>query len=657
MSTRMQCERFVREGLPSPADTADQHELGETDGLLRAVADGVDDVVFVKDLEGRYLFINRAGAAFMGASPGEVVGKRDVDFLPPETVERILGASRKVFTTGAAMKVEHTLTGSHDTRTFLSTKAPYRDPAGNLIGLLGIACDVTERKRFEAELRRSHAELSDVLESITDGFYACDKDWRFTYINRRAEEMLRLTRADVGQRLWDVRPDAVGTIFAEQYERVMSERVSASFEAPYQDRWWEVHAYPKTDGISIYFRDVTDRKNAALLLAESEARYRLVAKATSDAIWEMDFVAGRVCCNVAAKSLLMYRPDEVKQTFEWWAGRVHADDRPRVMESFHRTLAGRSDHWTEEYRFEKRDGSHVDILDRAYISRDEAGEPVRMIGAMQDLSDQKRSARIEHERNSLRTAVRSMDRVLGVVGHELRTPLAGLRAMTELLMELPKDAPAFDGFLKAAHDEVVRMAQVVNDLLEVARLNSGTAKWNWSTYGLKQACEEAADSVRPLLDPNVVLSVDARPEDLTARGDGDAVRRLVLNLLTNSYRHTTRGRISVRADAHADSTGNWVKVRVRDTGAGMSPAAAAHLGEAFALNAGVVGDDHVRGSGLGLAICKGTVAAHGGRIDVQSVPGEGTTVTAWLRADLPAPSEAEAVISFSPLTPTDLVSA
>jgi signal transduction histidine kinase len=117
-------------------------------------------------------------------------------------------------------------------------------------------------------------------------------------------------------------------------------------------------------------------------------------------------------------------------------------------------------------------------------------------------------------------------------------------------------------------------------------------------------------------------------------GDEDAVRRLLLNFLSNSARHTTDG--SIHIDVRNDLVGDaaFLEIKVRDTGCGIEPRVRERLGEAFAMNAGAVSAVNVSGKGLGLAICKAIIAAHGGTFTVDSTPGLGTTVTARLRSDL-----------------------
>jgi signal transduction histidine kinase len=241
---------------------------------------------------------------------------------------------------------------------------------------------------------------------------------------------------------------------------------------------------------------------------------------------------------------------------------------------------------------------------------------------------------------SHREAVASMEHVIAIVGHELRTPLAGLRAITELLVNPEmRQAESCGGFLNTMNKEVVRMSEMVNDLLEAARLDSGRAKWNWETLVMKDVCQEAIDSVSFLVDEQKVsLTCQVEPETLTMQGDAGAISRMLINLLGNSVKFTNSGEVAVVVQADEESP-SWLTISVRDTGRGISPRILDKLGEPFALNSGMGGSDHVHGTGLGISICTRIVAAHGGEMTVESEEGKGTTFTARLRMDLAGPEQ------------------
>jgi PAS domain S-box-containing protein len=855
--------------------------------LLRAVADGVTEVVFVKDVRGKYLYMNRAGFEILGKAPAQIIGHSNEDLFPPDVARSLDAACQPVIATVQPSRVEHDVPTANCTRTFFSTKVPYRNREGELIGVMGIAHDITDRKQMEAQLRRSHEQLKDVLGSITDGMYTCDGEWRFTYINRRAKELLRLSDADLGRILWQVRPEAAGSIFEQQFSLVMKERTTAVFEAEYDARHWEVHAYPTTDGIAVYFQDISERKEVEQELRKQERqlgeaqriahvgswRWNLqsdqiewsdehcricglppqksaissetafaclhpedremvlrhcreaidttgeyqcelrivwpdgtrrfahsrgeVVRDASDRPIEMfgtlqDITERKVAQDRLAESELRFRQlaENIREVFwmsdphkseilyvspgyaETW-GRspedlgtdpmafiesIHPDDRPKVLEwvknqsivdsseieyriirpdgmmrwirdrsfavkdaagnvirnagiaeditarknaedasghlaaivhscehaIYSGTLDGVITSWnnaaerlygfttgeaigknvrmlipeegTEQMRQNlqrvargerveqfvatriRKDGSRMDVAISISPIRDAAGKIVGISKIARDITVRRRAEALELERAALNESIRAMDQVLGVVGHELRTPLTGLRAMSEYLLDdQARQTEEWDRFLKSMHDEVIRMSQTVNDLLEAARLNSGRATWNFATCELQQICEEALALVRPLIDESRVSLAKVCPLDLRMTGDADALRRLILNLVSNSRKYTDSGSIAVHVSTRQSATERWVEIRVIDTGVGIPPEIAKHLGEPFALNSGTVGANYVSGTGLGLSICKAIAAAHGGSIQFKSKAGAGTTVTVALRADLNEP--------------------
>ena len=134
-------------------------------------------------------------------------------------------------------------------------------------------------------------------------------------------------------------------------------------------------------------QDVTAARVAEAQLAETAQRLRLANRATNDAIWDWDLVRDHVTWNEAIEQAHGYELAEVEPTGAWWIGHIHPDDRARIDASIHAVIDGGATDWTDEYRFLRADGSYADIRDRGYVIRDEAGRPVRMIGAMLDQTE------------------------------------------------------------------------------------------------------------------------------------------------------------------------------------------------------------------------------------------------------------------------------
>ena len=140
-------------------------ERRQTGALLRAIADGTTDAVFVKDRQGRYLLFNEAAAGFVGKPVADVLGRDDTEFFDPDSARLVMDRDRRVMATGTVETEEETLTADGVTRTYLATKGPYRDDKGNVAGVLGISRDITERKRAEQRLKTQHAVVSILAQA------------------------------------------------------------------------------------------------------------------------------------------------------------------------------------------------------------------------------------------------------------------------------------------------------------------------------------------------------------------------------------------------------------------------------------------------------------------------------------------------------------
>lgn len=745
--------------------------LRRSEAHYRRLIETAGEGVWVLDAHDITTFVNRSLLSMLGYEDFEMIGRSVLDFVD-DAARAYVASQLERRRAGDKGHYEIACRRKDGSLMYaLVAASPIVGDQQQYEGSLGMITDITDRKRIEAQLRRSHKQLTDVLECMTDGMYTCDREWRFTYINARARELLGMSDADMGQVLWRVRPEAVGTVFDQQYDRVMKERISVVFEAEYDERVWEVHAYPTTEGIAVYFQDITERRVAQDQLAESEMRFRQLAENIREVFWMSDPRKSEILyVSPGYRATWGRPPDELKANPMAFAEAIHPDDRAAVLDwvkdqsqrdlseleyriirpdrsmrwirdrSFavkdaagsviriagiaediterkiaedatarlaaivhscedaiiSETLDGVITSWNKaaerlygftageaigknvkalipgerteemlralrcvargerleqiEVSLARKDGSSIDVSISISPIRDSAGRIVGMSKIVRDITVRKRAEALECERAALKESISAMDQVLGVVGHELRTPLAGLRVMSEFLLEEgAKASPDRDRFLKGINDEVIRMAQTVNNLLEAARLNSGCATWNFGPVHLRQTAEEAIAIVRPLIDESrVSLTSSICPPDLSMNGDADAVRRLILNLVSNSRKYTEAGSITVHVSARQTTTERWVEIRVTDTGTGIPPEIARRLGEPFALNSGAVGANHISGTGLGLSICKAIAAAHGGTIQFESTIGEGTRVTVALRADLNEPAR-DAGVRSQPL--------
>jgi PAS domain S-box-containing protein len=290
-----------------------EEALANERNLLRTFIDNLPDFIYFKDTESRFLIGNVAVAQLVGGlMPDEIVGKTDFDFFPHALAAKYYADEQTVVASGQALvNLDEPVIDyvSGEPRWLSTTKVPLRDSQGKVVGVVGVGRDMTERKRAEEALQQSKQEIENILESITDAFFTVDKDWCFTYVNQRAEELLRKTRAELLRKsLWTEFPEAVGSGFEVEYRRAMAEQISLEFEEYYDpfQTWFKVHVYPYSDGLSVYFRDVTERKQAEAILAQRAAQLALI-----------NDIAGKIAAVLDLDSLLDRAARLVYETFNY----------------------------------------------------------------------------------------------------------------------------------------------------------------------------------------------------------------------------------------------------------------------------------------------------------------------------------------------------
>jgi signal transduction histidine kinase len=224
---------------------------------------------------------------------------------------------------------------------------------------------------------------------------------------------------------------------------------------------------------------------------------------------------------------------------------------------------------------------------------------------------------------------------MSTVTHELRTPLTSIRAFSEILRDAP-DAPVEDRrrFLGIVTKETERLTRLINQMLDMAKIESGNAEWRTSELDVAELVQECVESTGQLFrEKGIALSVATAEGLPRVRADRDRLAQVVLNLLSNAVKFSAAqgGRVEVRVSTAPDG----VRVDVADNGPGISPADHEIVFEKFRQGGdGVTGKP--RGTGLGLPISKRIIEHFGGRLWVESDLGRGATFSFVLPVETPA---------------------
>ena len=462
--------------------------------------------------------------------------KEAIHFYAPEFRETISRAFQTCVRDGTPFDVNLQLITSKGRRVWVrSIGEANRDAAGVIRSVQGAFQDISERKAAEAKTREMAERLTGTLESLTDGFFTVDRDWRFTYVNREAERLFSLPRAELlGQHIWAKFPEAVGTISHQEYERAVRDNVAVQFETFYPPLgiWFDARAFPSPQGLAVHFRDITAVRQAGEALRANEERFRLLGNATNDAIRDWDLMTGVLWWNEGFEKLFGYRRADVDPTVKSWADCIHPEDRARVTAEVHRVIVQGDEGWAHEYRFRCQDGSYASVLDRGHIIRDDAGRAVRMIGGMTDQTERKRAEAALRE---------SEERFAGAfeqapIGKALVSPDGRWLKVNKALCDLVGYSEA--ELLSRTFQDITHPADLEIDLENVRRMISGEIL----SYQIEKRYVHARGHlVAVLLNVSLVRDSQNQPryfisqiQDITSQKNADAERKQAEDALRES---------------------------------------------------------------------------------------------------------------------------
>jgi hypothetical protein len=379
-------------------------------------------------------------------------------------------------------------------------------------------------------------------------------------------------------------------------------------------------------------QDITERKLAETALRDSEERFRFVARAVSDVVWDWDLPANSLWWNEGFLTTFGFAADEIEPSIDSWAAQIHPEDRGRVIGSVHRAVEFGAESWGAEYRFRRKDSRYAWVQDRGYILRDPAGKAVRMVGGLRDLTEQKKM-----ETQFLRAQrMESIGTLAGGIAHDLNNVLAPIMMSIELLKLDPGKDPRSVKILDTIFTSSRRGADLVRQILSFARGLDGTK----TAIRINEVMGDLDAMISKTFPRNIRIVAEV-PEDLwPVLGDATQLHQVLLNLAVNardampeggtlgiSAANVTIGAPSPGAVREAPA-GTYVLLQVADTGSGMPPEVRERIFEPFFTT-----KEAGKGTGIGLVTVHNVVKGHGGYVAVTSEPGRGTTFRIHLPAD------------------------
>jgi PAS domain S-box-containing protein len=492
-----------------------------------------------------------------------------------------------------------------------------------------------ERDETVEALRESNQKIVTILESITDLFYSLDREWRFTDINRQTSLRFGKSREELlGKVIWEMFPHAIDSALYAHVHQAAEQLTPQHFDLQSSivpGRWFEAHIYPSEEGVSVYLRDISERKQA-----EEEIRFQAhLLGAVEQAVIATDLEGNILYWNSFAERLYGWPASEAL-TANIIDITPAASLRDQAEEIFSSLKQGQS--WSGEFVVKRRDGVEFPAMVTDSPIFNDDGELIGMVGVSVD-NTSRRHTEEEREKLLLREqqaraeaedANRLKDEFLATLSHELRNPLNVVIGYAEILRRSDESQP--HSFVVKAADTIRRnalaQAQLVSDLLDLSRLQMGKVALNQQPVSLSTIITDAIETVRAeATGKRIALTIDLDTEILVIEGDPVRLGQVAWNLLNNAVKFTpVDGEVKIALSRDGDDA----RLTIEDNGQGISPEFLPHVFEIF-RQADASSARRQGGMGIGLALVKQLAELHDGRVSAESEGvGAGARFSVWI---------------------------
>jgi PAS domain S-box-containing protein len=608
-----------------------EQTLRESEARYRTLTEAAKDSIFIINRDDTIEFVNSAAATFLGRDPRDIVGHRTAELFPPSAGEEQVRAYRRVFESGEPGNDEMRIPMPWGDVWFDTSLVPLKDAEGRVSAVLGMARDITWRKRAEEGLLRSEERLRLLVESNEDIVIMQELSGRYAYLNAHAQYGIGVDSM-IGKMPHEVHERATADAIMERLSRVLSTGRGMTSES---DVTWDGKQYHFSDycypvrnaggaiiSVATISRNITAQREAGRQIQ----RLHAAIEQSGEIIFMTDQDGIITYVNPAFVHAYGYAPEEcIGRSPRMLQEGMPGDPQPSQFGEGAGTGASRQ----EQVANMSKKGDRVIVDSSVNAVLGVAGEVLGFIAVQRDITEQMRT---EVERKSLERQLiqaqklESLGTLAGGIAHDFNNILGIILGHSTLLKRAVTNPVKFAKSLEAIEYATTRGAELVRQILTFARRTDVLIE----RIAINDTVTDLGKLIAETFPKSVVLSTALDPGLPAIEADRTQLHQTLLNLCVNardampdggtiaistSHVHWREVRARIPDGGHSD----YVCIAVADTGCGMNEETRRRIFEPF-FTTKAVG----KGTGLGLALVHGIVSSHGGAIDVESTPGEGT---------------------------------
>ena len=624
-------------------------KLAKAEGRLREseeqqtdLLNNTSSVIYIKDLDGRHLFINRMYEKLFHVSDKDMQGKTDHDIFPKEMADAFRANDLKVIAADKLLETEEVAQQNGEIHTYISVKFPLKKDSGESYAICGISTDITEHKKTEdklvilnEQLVANEAWFKAITNQSTEGITVADLDGNYTFVNDAfckmlaysKEELLQMTVFEVKAAEQDTSSFARSKTSKEGLPiRVLLQRKDGTvFNAEVIGKNIEVNGEQSVLGT---IRDITEQVQAEERLIKSEKNLAEAQKVAQLGSWELDIVNNELSLSAEAFRIIELDPEEFDASYETFIDAIHPDDR-EIVDRAYTDSVDNGQAYDIEHRLLMKDGRIKYVNECCETFYDENGKAKRSFGTVFDVTERKLTEQALR-RSQKMDAVGQM---AGGIAHDFNNIIGIILGNLHMLEKQPeldeKAQKRIDGIKRSAS----RAANLTKQLLGFSRREPASEK----ATNINRVISGMSSLITQSLTPQVEVEQQFADDLWKARIDPGDFEDALLNLVLNARDAMNgRGQLTIETRnavldeaycAHNPGAkpGEYVQLAVSDNGEGIASELQDHIFEPFYTT-----KEQGKGTGLGLAMVFGFVKRSRGYVKLYSEPGIGTTFHLYL---------------------------
>jgi len=604
-----------------------QRRLAFERELLQSLLDNIPDSIYFKDENSKFIKVNKAKAKHSNVAPEEMIGKTDLDFKQEEDAMKIHEDDKIVMDTGQPIinKMEKMIDKKGIEHWVSVTKVPRFDEEGNIIGTMGISRDISELKKMQEELIGSEQRFKDIFDASSDFLIYLDANRKILNINNTAMTLGSLekekvigksfskikglfSKEDMKRHVQTIK-NAVKEVKVSDYEGDLLSKDDSRYRFLFSVDIIEENE--KVKGILLRGRDVTKRQRAWEELVKLEEKYRVLAETSADGVLTIDPLGRLTYVNPSFEKMCGRRKSQILATlFRTYL----SEDSIYLFQQISLDIR-KKDEKIENVELElvNSDGYIIPIeVNIAPLKKDNEFAGVEC--TVRDITERKK---IEDE---LKKSERLKTEFMNIAAHELKSPVTPIKGYLDLIIQDRDASERVKNWARISLRNSMRLMKLVNDILDVSRLDSDTMRFDMEKLDLSEVLKEVSEDMKPVIDDKKLEFKNYIQKNLPSiLGDRNRLLQVLKNLLVNAIKFTDNGSIILKAKKED----KFILISVEDTGIGISPDELKKIFTKFYQ--AYTGDDRKNeGTGLGLFICKEIIGKHNGEIWAESELGKGS---------------------------------